>query len=159
MRATATQRSVGDDGSPAERTASAPATRERSRSTRDPSSLTRETQQKIWAIDSALPTTTVMSMNAVVAKTLSPQRFNLVRIESQLFGQLNRIDLHPAGMPGHGLILGFDRQGKDFDGAAMERGYLFGVGARLLGLLLFVFQAIHVLAVGAVDDIEDGQEQ
>jgi putative ABC transport system permease protein len=48
------------------------------RSPRDPSSLTRETQQKIWAIDSALPTTAVMSMNAVVGKTLSPQRFNLV---------------------------------------------------------------------------------
>ena len=48
------------------------------RSPRDPSSLTRDAQQKIWALDSALPTTSVMSMNAVVAKTLSPQRFNLV---------------------------------------------------------------------------------
>ncbi len=48
------------------------------RSPRDPSSLAHEVQQKIWAIDNALPTTGVMSMNAVVAKTLSPQRFNLV---------------------------------------------------------------------------------
>ena len=48
------------------------------RSPRDPSSLAHEVQLKIWAIDNALPTTGVMSMNAVVAKTLSPQRFNLV---------------------------------------------------------------------------------
>jgi putative ABC transport system permease protein len=48
------------------------------RSPRDPASLARDVEQKIWAIDSALPPTDVLTMNAVVASTLSPQRFNLV---------------------------------------------------------------------------------
>jgi predicted permease len=48
------------------------------RSPRDPNSLTRDVEQKIWAIDSALPPTDILSMNAVVSETLSPQRFNLI---------------------------------------------------------------------------------
>ena len=48
------------------------------RSPRDAGELTHEVQRRIWAIDSALPTTDVLSMRAVVSETLSPQRFNLV---------------------------------------------------------------------------------
>jgi putative ABC transport system permease protein len=48
------------------------------RSPRDPGELTHEVERRVWAIDSALPTTDALSMRAVVSETLSPQRFNLV---------------------------------------------------------------------------------
>jgi predicted permease len=48
------------------------------RSPRDPRELAREVERRVWAIDSALPPTDVLSMRAVVSETLSPQRFNLL---------------------------------------------------------------------------------
>ncbi|MGC1384439.1 MAG: ABC transporter permease [Candidatus Acidiferrales bacterium] len=48
------------------------------RSPREPSSLARDVEQKIWAIDSALPPSEVLTMKAVVSGSLSPQRFNFV---------------------------------------------------------------------------------
>ena len=45
-----------------------------------------------------------------------------------------------------GVILGLDRQRQRFDGAQMQRGHLFGV-------LLLVFQALQIEAVGAVNQI------
>ncbi len=47
------------------------------RSPRDASGLTRDVERKVWAIDSALPPTDVLSMTEVVQASVSPQRFNL----------------------------------------------------------------------------------
>lgn len=47
------------------------------RSPRDAAGLTRDVERKLWAIDSALPPTDVLSMTDVVQASVSPQRFNL----------------------------------------------------------------------------------
>lgn len=47
------------------------------RSPRDAAGLTRDVEQKIWAIDRALPPTDVLSMADVMQASVSPQRFNL----------------------------------------------------------------------------------
>jgi putative ABC transport system permease protein len=47
------------------------------RSPHDAAGLTRDVERKLWAIDSALPPTDVLSMTDVVQASVSPQRFNL----------------------------------------------------------------------------------
>jgi predicted permease len=69
------------------------------RSPRDPSSLARDVEQRIWAIDSALPPTDILSMNAVVSETLSPHRFNLI-----LLGIFSVVALLLAAVGIYGVI-------------------------------------------------------
>ena len=47
------------------------------RSPRDPADVIQATKQQIWALDKSVPPTDVLTMNAVIAASTEPQKFNL----------------------------------------------------------------------------------
>jgi hypothetical protein len=76
----------------------------------------------------------------------------LAGAEMQLFADFGGIDLHAPQVIVGGVVLSVDGQGQRFDGAQMQVRHLQDV------LLLF-FETAQVQVVGAVHQVENGQQE
>jgi hypothetical protein len=79
--------------------------------------------------------------------------------EAEFLADFGAVDLDALEMVVGSLILGFDGESESLDGAQVEGGHLLGVVALDLNLVFFGFQTAEVKAVGAVDEVDDGDDE
>ena len=65
---------------------------------------------------------------------------------------LDGVDLHALQVVVRGVVLGVDGQGQRLDGSQVQRRHLFGV-------IVLVVQPAQIQPVGAVDQVDDGNDQ
>ena len=95
----------------------------------------------------------------VVQQSGGAESFELALAQSQFFADGDGVDFDSFEMVVGGLVFCLYGERKHFDRSAMERGDFFGVGALLIGTFFFIFQAAHIQAVRAIDDVENRQQQ
>ena len=88
----------------------------------------------------------------VVQQRGRAQSFQLAFIQAHVLAHFNGVHLHPLQMVVRGVILGFNRESKRFDGSEVQRCHLFGV-------FLIVFHSAEKKVIGTVDQINDGNGQ